>query len=172
MNIPAPLTAARWRRICAHHHAQAELAHQRDGAVVPLLLLFGTAEPTLVALPDGVLAAGVTEKLAEVARQTGAQAAVLSAEAWTAHPSIPPDALARLDPADLPRPAEMRGRREGLITSGVWPGGECSVHLLSLLERGPGAVRLAPAQELEARPVGTVAWLEHLLGATGHPNRP
>jgi hypothetical protein len=168
MSTSFALTAERWREICIHHHTQAEIAYQRCGATAPLLLL-GAGDPTLVALPDGVLAPDLTEALGEIAGQVGAQAAVLSAEAWMAHPSIPPEALSRLEPADLPRPAEMPGKHECVITTGVWPGGGCSVHLVSLIERGPDGNRLARAQELEARPVGTIAWLERLLASKGHP---
>lgn len=163
MDTPATLTAVRWREICAHHHAQAELAHRRYGAVTPLLLLFGAGDPTLVALPDGARAAGVAEQLGEIARHIGAQAAVLSAEAWMAHPSISPDALARLDPADLPRPSEMTDKRECLITSGIWPSGHVVRHRVTMITRTPCGTVLGAARWLDARDYGANRWLESLL---------
>lgn len=120
-----PLTVIGFNAAAQRLHTAAEDAHRTIGFAQPVLMLLpDRGEPTYVVLPTGTpKTPGGRAELRHRARQAGAVAAAITAEAWLHVPSIRPEQLPNTPIADLPRPAEAAAddRTEAISTSAWWP---------------------------------------------------
>jgi hypothetical protein len=164
-------TRAEFDAACNDHHLFAEQMHQRDGAVYPILLLLcGDLQVEVIALIEGIPGPDGTAALRARAAATGAVAAVYAGGAWIQAPGAAPAPFVGSGPQPEPCPDAESELLEGVVTTGVWPAGQATVHLLSLIDRAAvGGPRLGPDHELTDPEEGTSRWLESLLASAATP---
>jgi len=167
---PMAFTEALLKQVCTRLHRAGELTHLDGGFALPQLLLLASSDVAeAVVLPDGKPSGAGHVLLRRRASAIGAVAAVFTCEAWVGFVSAPPEGIEYLAPDDLPRAGDLPDRIEGVVTTGVWPAGQATVHLLSLIDRTPDGSRLRPVQQFTARDYGASRWLESLVGAPPGP---
>lgn len=148
-------------------HLGAEENLRRDGYTVMVLILLRQNEPLdLVLLSSGIPGPRAVGDLARFAAARAAQGAVLTGEVWIAKPGPSAAVIGALPDQDVPRPGELPGRREALLTTGYHAVSRRTVRMMSMIERTPhGAVtRRGPYPE-HARDLSAEAFLAAVLRA-------
>lgn len=159
-------TLARFTAATETTHRFGERMHLRAGFAFPVLILLSPdIQAEAIPLLGGKPGPAGTAALRRRAVRVGAVAAMFTCESWVGYSSISLQAMDRLAPEDLPLPADMADRCEAVATTGVWPGGHATLHLLSIIDRAANGSRIQPAQQIPARDYGTNRWLQSLLPA-------
>ena len=163
-------TLARFTAATETTHRFSEQMHLQLGFAYPVLILFSPEiRAETIPLLDGKPGPAGTAALRRRAVLIGAVAATFTCESWVGYPSISPQVMDRMAPQDLPLPADMPDRLESVATTGVWPGGHATLHLLSIIDRVKGGSRIRPSEQIPARDYSTNQWLESLLAPTAPP---
>jgi hypothetical protein len=159
-------TFARFTAATETTHRFGEQMHLQFGFAFPVLILPSPdIQAEAIPLLGGKPGPAGTAALRRRAARVGAVAATFTCESWVGYPSISPQVMDRMAPEDLPLPADMADRRESVATTGIWPGGHATLHLLSIIDRDADGSRIHPAQQIPARDYGTNRWLQSLLPA-------
>lgn len=122
-------------------------------------------QPTLQVLIGGTPPA--TNDAARTAREVGAVALILTAEAWGVF--LPTEKAARLPTADRPRPSENPERYEAILTTAVRADG-LTVLRETRITTGAFGRTLAPSQLTDPgqNPDGLAAWMHEVLTLAAH----
>jgi hypothetical protein len=159
-------TLARFTAATETTHRFGEQMHLQLGFVFPVLILLSPdIQAEAIPLLGGKPGPAGTAALRRRAVRVGAVAATFTCESWVGYPSMSLQVMDRMAPEDLPLPADMPDRRESVATTGIWPGGHATLHLLSIIDHDADGSRIQPAQRIPARDYGTNRWLQSLLPA-------
>ena len=135
-----------WRQVA---HADSTLVYVPEHGQPTLQVLLGGTPPA-------------TNDAARTARELGAVALILTAEAWGMF--MPTEKAARLPTADRPRPAESPDRYEAIVTTAVRADG-LTVLRETRITTGAFGRTLAPSQLSDPgqNPDGLAAWMHEVL---------